>query len=229
MTETLLFHHAQGQTSGFLAFADQWRAAGHIVHTPDLYHGATLESLDEGVAYAEAVGFDEIIRRGAAVAAALPSQIVYAGFSLGALPAQFLTQTRPDARGAMLLHGGVPTAEFASPWPVGVPVQLHAMDADEWVEIDVLEALAREIPDAELFLYSPAHRQHGVDHRRASYIERCPRGSAEGRAEKDPPAGGHLAARPIRFCHVVSIMMRWSSQRYGCRAPTASRTCCRID
>lgn len=30
------------------------------------------------------------------------------------------------------------------------------MDADEWVEIDVLEALAREIPDAELFLYSGA-------------------------------------------------------------------------
>ncbi|MDQ3990419.1 MAG: dienelactone hydrolase family protein [Actinomycetota bacterium] len=156
MTETLLFHHAQGQTSGFLAFADQWRAAGHVVHTPDLYDGATFESLDEGVAYAESLGFDEIVRRGAAAAAALPSQIVYAGFSLGALPAQFLTQTRPDARGAMLLHGGVPTAEFAGPWPVGVPVQLHAMDADEWVEIDVLEALAREIPEAELFLYPGA-------------------------------------------------------------------------
>lgn len=34
-----------------------------------------------------------------------------------------------------------------------MPVQLHAMDGDEWVEIDVLEALAREIPEAELFLY----------------------------------------------------------------------------
>lgn len=27
------------------------------------------------------------------------------------------------------------------------------MDGDEWVEIDVLEALKREILDAELFLY----------------------------------------------------------------------------
>ena len=29
MTELLLFHHAQGQTRGFLAFADELRAAGH--------------------------------------------------------------------------------------------------------------------------------------------------------------------------------------------------------
>lgn len=153
MTEAVLFHHAQGQTTGFVAFAEHWRAAGHVVHTPDLYGGATFASLDEGVAYAESVGFDEMVARGAAAAEALPSRIVYAGFSLGALPAQFLAQTRPGARGALLLHGGLPTAQFASPWPVDVPVQMHAMDGDEGVEIDVLDALAREIPGAELFLY----------------------------------------------------------------------------
>lgn len=88
--------------------------------------------MGERVAYAESVDLDEIVARGAAAAEALPSRIVYAGFSLGALPAQFRAQARP-ARGALLLHGGVPTAEFASPWSVGVPVQLHAMDGDEWV------------------------------------------------------------------------------------------------
>jgi hypothetical protein len=31
MAEVLLFHHAQGQTAGFLAFADELRAAGHVV------------------------------------------------------------------------------------------------------------------------------------------------------------------------------------------------------
>ena len=39
MTEILLFHHAQGQTPGFLAFADELRAEGQVVHTPDLYDG----------------------------------------------------------------------------------------------------------------------------------------------------------------------------------------------
>src|SRR5262245_26111622 len=31
MAEVLLFHHAQGQTAGFLAFADALRRAGHTV------------------------------------------------------------------------------------------------------------------------------------------------------------------------------------------------------
>ncbi|MEH1017743.1 dienelactone hydrolase family protein [Micromonospora sp. CPCC 206060] len=153
MTEILLFHHAQGQTPGFLAFAEQWRAAGHKVHTPDLYDGATFGTVDEGVAHAESVGFDEIIRRGTATAASLPGRIVYAGFSLGVLPAQSLTQTRPGALGALLLHSGVPTATFASPWPAGTPVQFHAMAGDEWAEVDVLQELSREISSAELFLY----------------------------------------------------------------------------
>ena len=78
------------------------RAVGHIFHTPDLYAGQTFDSLDDGVAYAEGVGFEEIIRRGAAAAEVLPAVIVYMGFSLGALPDQSLTQTRPGARGAVL-------------------------------------------------------------------------------------------------------------------------------
>lgn len=45
MAEVLLFHHAQGQTAGFLAFADELRRAGHAVHAPDLYDGHTFDSL----------------------------------------------------------------------------------------------------------------------------------------------------------------------------------------
>ena len=52
MAEVLLFHHAQGQTAGFHAFADELRRAGHTVHTPDLFDGRTFGSIDEGVAYA---------------------------------------------------------------------------------------------------------------------------------------------------------------------------------
>jgi dienelactone hydrolase len=153
VSEVLLFHHALGQTRGFFAFAGELQRAGHTVHTPDLYGGETFAELGEGVGYAEQVGFDVIVQRGAAAADDLPAGIVYAGFSLGALPAQMLAQTRPGARGALLLHGGVPTSEFEAPWPDGVPLQIHAMDADEWMEFDVAQKLVEEIEDAELFLY----------------------------------------------------------------------------
>ena len=153
MAEVLLFHHAQGQTPGFVAFADELRAAGHTVHTPDLYDGKTFAALDDGVGYAEQVGFDAIVERGERAAAGLPSELVYAGFSLGALPAQKLAQTRPGAQGALLLHGCVPTSTFQTPWPDGVPLQIHTMDADEWVELEVARDLVEEIANAELFLY----------------------------------------------------------------------------
>ena len=57
MAEVLLFHHAQGQTPGFHAFADELRQAGHTVHTPDLFDGkgtATAELLGGGQEEAEA-------------------------------------------------------------------------------------------------------------------------------------------------------------------------------
>ena len=130
MTTVLLFHHAQGQTPGFLAFAEELREAGHTVHAPDLYGGGeTFGTVDEGVAHARQVGFGEIIRRGAKAAEGLPEDIVVAGFSLGVMPAQSLAQTRPGARGALLYHGALPPSEFGGPWPEAVPVQIHFMDA----------------------------------------------------------------------------------------------------
>jgi dienelactone hydrolase len=155
MTTVLLFHHAHGQTPGFLAFADDLRAAGHTVHTPDVYEGATFADLDEGVAHAGDVGFGEIIRRGTEAAQDLPTDIVYAGFSLGVMPAQSLAQTRPGAKGALLYSACLPPSEFGGPWPQGVPVQIHMMDEDPWGEEDrpAAEALAKEVEDAELFVY----------------------------------------------------------------------------
>jgi dienelactone hydrolase len=89
MTTVLLFHHAQGQTPGFLAFAQELREAGHTVYAPDLYGGGeTFGTVDEGVAHARQVGFGEIIRRGAEAAEGLPGDIVVGGFSLGVMPAQ---------------------------------------------------------------------------------------------------------------------------------------------
>jgi dienelactone hydrolase len=155
MATVLLFHHAQGQTPGFLAFADELRVAGHTVHAPDLYDGRTFRDLEEGVAYAEQIGFSEIIRRGSEAAKELPADMVYAGFSLGVLPAQALAQTRPGARGALFFHSCVPPSEFGTSWPDAVPLQIHMMDADEWTEVDrpAAEALVEQTPAAKLFVY----------------------------------------------------------------------------
>lgn len=156
MAEVLLFHHAHGITPGFLAFADELRAAGHTVHAPDLYEGRTFASLEDGVAFAKQTGFDTILERGRAAAGSLPNEIVYAGFSLGGLPAQMLAQTRPGARGALLLHSCLPVTEFGSAWPEGVPVQVHMMEGDPWAQegdLDAARELAASTTGAELFLY----------------------------------------------------------------------------
>lgn len=157
MAEVLLFHHAQGQTAGFLAFAEGLRQAGHTVHTPDLYDGNVFETLDDGSAYAGKVGFGTLLEQGVRTVDDLPDELVYAGFSLGVMPAQQLAQTRPGARGALLLHSCLPVSEFGSAWPAGVPVQIHAMDADPFFvddgDIDAARELVASTADAEMFLY----------------------------------------------------------------------------
>jgi dienelactone hydrolase len=155
VAEVLLFHHAQGLTDGVKAFADELRAAGHTVHTPDLYDGNTFESIDDGVGYAREVGFGTILERGRGAAEGLPNELVYAGFSLGGMPAQLLAQTRPGAKGALLFHAALPPAEFDSDWPEGVPLQIHFMEDDPWAEEDLpaARAIADEVEGAELYLY----------------------------------------------------------------------------
>jgi dienelactone hydrolase len=174
MTTVLLFHHAQGQTAGFLAFADELREAGHTVHAPDLYDGRTFEDIEEGVGYARQVGFGEILRRGTAAAEDLPADVVYAGFSLGGMPAQSLAQTRPGARGALLFHACMPPSEFGGPWPEGVPVQIHMMDEDPWADEDrpAADALVEEVADAELFVY-PGSGHLFADSSLADYDEQA--------------------------------------------------------
>ena len=172
MAEALLFHHAQGQTTGFHAFADDLRGAGHTVHTPDLFDGRTFDSIDAGLAYAQEIGFGEVVERGVRAAESLPAELVYAGFSLGVVPAQKLAQTRPGARGALLFYSCVPVSEFGSSWPAGVPVQIHGMDADpifvDEGDIDAARALVASTTDAELFLY-PGDQHYFADSSLPSY------------------------------------------------------------
>ena len=175
MAEVVLFHHAQGQTPGFEAFADELRAAGHTVHTPDLYDGRTFATLDEGVGYAKQVGFDVLPERARVAAESLPNNVVYAGFSLGAMPAQMLAQTRSGAKGALLFAAAFPPSEFGGLWPEGVPLQIHMMEADEWVlegDLDAARELDKTVEGAELFLY-PGDRHLFADNSLPDYDEKA--------------------------------------------------------
>ena len=160
MTDVLLFHHAQGLTAGIRSFADELRAAGHTVHLPDFYGGRKYATLNEGMAYAEEVGFEKILERNVRNADELPTDLAYAGFVLGEMAAQKLAQTRPGARGALLFYSCIPvTGDWAfGPWPDGVPVQIHGMDSDPIFagegDIDAAREIVATVENAELFLYA---------------------------------------------------------------------------
>ena len=191
MAEVLLFHHAHGLTEGVRAFADELRAAGHVIHTPDLYDGRTFDELEAGLGYARETGFGTILESGVRAADGLPAELVYGGMSLGAMPAQQLAQTRPGARGAVLLHAAVPASEFGGPWPADVPLQIHLMEQDEFAlegDLDAARELEATVERAELFLYT-GDRHLFTDSSLADY---------------DGPAAGQVRQRVLAFLEAVS-------------------------
>ena len=176
MTEVVLFHHVQGLTDGVSAFAEELRAGGHTVHTPDLFDGQRPATIDDGIALIQSIGDEVLGARADRVVADLPEGLVYAGFSWGAGTAQRLAQTRPGARGALLYESCIPlTGEWAfGPWPDGVPVQIHGMDQDPFFALegdldaarDLVETVGPEL--AALFVY-PGDRHLFADSSLPSY------------------------------------------------------------
>jgi dienelactone hydrolase len=158
MSELILFHHVQGLGDDVHAFADELRAAGHEVHVPDLLDGRTFPTIPEGIAHVQEIGFDTIVQRGRAAVEGLPDELVYIGISLGVVPAQLLAQTRPGAQAAVFLHSAIPPSEFGSPWPAGVPAQIHLSERDPEVlppngDLAAAQAFAAAEERVELFLY----------------------------------------------------------------------------
>ena len=90
------------------------------------------------------------------------------------MQAQRLAQTRTGAAGALLFEACIPiSGEWAfGPWPDGVPVQIHGMDADEFFagegDIDAAREIIDKVKDAELFVY-PGDRHLFADSSLPSY------------------------------------------------------------
>jgi dienelactone hydrolase len=141
MAEVVMFHAVLGLRPGVLGAAERLRAAGHTVHTPDLFEGEVFDDLDDGMRKEETLGYREIARRAEEAVARLPAGLVFAGFSMGVAHAEQLTASRPGALGAVLMHGAVPVEALTEyfgveRWPEGVPVQVHYAADDPWVEAE---------------------------------------------------------------------------------------------
>ena len=176
MAEVVLFHHVQGLTDGVRAFAEQLRAGGHTVHTPDLFDGERAATVEDGIALVGRIGEETIDARVNEIVAALPEGLVYGGFSFGGASAQRLAQTRPGARGALMYESFVSlTAQWAfGPWPDGLPVQVHGMDKDPYFALEGDLDAARELAGmigpklAEVYTY-PGDRHLFTDSSLPSY------------------------------------------------------------
>jgi len=176
MAEVVLFHHVQGLTDGVRAFAEELRAGGHRVHTPDLFDGVRPATVEDGIAHVQSAGDAVLGERADRAVADLPASLVYAGFSWGAGTAQRFAQTRPGARAALLYESCLPiTGDWAvGPWPDRVPVQIHGMDADPFFALEGDLDAARELVAtvgselAELFVY-PGDRHLFTDSSLPSY------------------------------------------------------------
>jgi len=156
----VLFHSMYGLRPAVLAAADRLRAAGHEVHTPDLFDGRTADDAEEGMRIKDEIGRDELLRRAVAAAAPHSQQgLVYAGFSLGGSVAQNLALGDERARGLLLLHG---TSDIADDAATDMPVQLHVADPDPFEPDDWLNAwylrMRKAGADVEV------HRYRGAGH-----------------------------------------------------------------
>ncbi|WP_020666266.1 dienelactone hydrolase family protein [Amycolatopsis nigrescens] len=128
MAYIVLFHSVYGLRPVELAAADQLRAAGHEVVTPDLYAGQTAVTIHDGFALADRIGWAAIEARARESVRVLPADAVLAGFSMGAGVVSALLAERPETAGVLLLHG---TAEMPVIVRDGLPVQLHIALPDE--------------------------------------------------------------------------------------------------
>ncbi len=148
MADIVLFHSVLGPRLGVTDAAERLRAAGHTVHTPDLYRGeATFDDYEPAMAFVRAMGYPELMARTVASVEDLPNDVVYAGFSNGGASAELLAATRPGAAGALLFHAAMPLAEFGlAQWPGTVPVQVHYAKEDPFRDDqDVIDSFAADV------------------------------------------------------------------------------------
>lgn len=146
MATIALFHSVYGWRPAIAAAVARLRSAGHTVTAPDLYAGPVADTVDQGFALCEQIGWPVIVDRARQALAGLPPETVLAGLSMGAAVADALLAERPQAAGLLLLHNtGGGEAEAVRP---GLRVQLHIADPDVYETADEVTAWERGMTGA---------------------------------------------------------------------------------
>ena len=147
--ELVLFHSVLGLRRGVLQWAERLRAAGHTVHTPDLYNGRVFDDFPVAAQHFQSIGIQEMMSRSQRAVESLPEHLVYAGFSNGGASAEFLAATRPSAVGAILMHAAMPVQAFGLiKWPAAVPVQVHYGNSDPYKDDSAVSTLQAQVEES---------------------------------------------------------------------------------
>jgi dienelactone hydrolase len=128
MASVALFHSVYGLRPAVLAAAERLRGHGHVVVTPDLYGAAPADTLADGFALADKVGFEQMVERGRDAVRDLPPETVLAGISMGTGIVDALLPERAATAGVLLLSGAGVTPGRV---PEGLRAQLHVSDPDD--------------------------------------------------------------------------------------------------
>lgn len=148
MTTIALFHSVLGVRPGILDAAERLGAAGHTVHVVDQYDGRTFDDYESAGAFADSLGFPELMRRALTAVESLPDGFVAAGFSNGAGMAEYVAVNRPVS-GVLMFAGALPLEYLDGvPWPSGVPGQIHSTLDDPYRDDDNTESVAHSIREA---------------------------------------------------------------------------------
>ena len=117
------------------------RADGHRVTLPDLFDGATSESVEGGFAIQERVGWETMMARARAAAEPLPAETALAGVSAGAQVAGTLWLERPAAEGCSCCMGRARS---------GRRVEAHLAEPEPYDDEDYLQWWAEGMRSAGL-------------------------------------------------------------------------------
>ncbi len=145
MTEIALFHSVLGVRPGIQDAVDRLRATGHEVLVVDQYEGRVFDDYGEADAYAQSIGYPELMRRAVAAVESLPDGFVAAGFSNGGGMAEYVATQRRVA-GVVMLSGALPLAMIGvDAWPADVPAQIHYTVGDPFRRQESVAAVAASV------------------------------------------------------------------------------------
>lgn len=125
MAEIALFHSVLGVRAGVEDAAERLRDAGHGVRVVDQYDGRVFDDYGTADAYAQRIGFPDLMQRAVAAVADLPDGFVVAGFSNGGGMSEYVASRRAVS-GVLMISGALSLDLIGVPaWPAGVPAQIH--------------------------------------------------------------------------------------------------------